>query len=453
MSISFDAPPVFSNDEVDIFALAQSIWRQKLLVIIPAVVVGLAAVVYAFVVTPEYHVSSVLRPAAINELDALNRSDVYKLPPADALTRVGASLESYDTRLGFFRANRKLFEEFERPGRTLEQSFEEFNSDAIKLILPDPGKSDSLSSYIKLSMDYPKSVDGVTILNGLVEYAITHERQQIADDMKVIVENRLREIKGKLDAARSNYENEKEAKIAILTETDNIRRAQLRDEMKALKDELKTRRSNRVAQLNEAIGIARSLGIKRPATPSSMGESARDGSSNVIRTEINNQKIPLYFLGTDALEAEKAILSQRKSDDFTEVRVAQIVKELQLLEDNRQIEVLNRRKNEDIFLRDVEPLRAEEARLRNLNLDLSRLKLVTIDRSALEPLEPVKPRKMLIVLLGLLLGAVLGVSVAIVRHFLLLNRARSKYRIESQAAGPDTASGSTAYSGLLKREN
>lgn len=100
---------------------------------------GLIAAIYAFLAPPQYEVSSVLRPAAINELDALNRSEIYTLPPGDALVRVGASLESYDTRLGF-RSNQKLFKAFEQPGRTLEQSFEEFNRNSIELSLPDPKK-------------------------------------------------------------------------------------------------------------------------------------------------------------------------------------------------------------------------------------------------------------------------------------------------------------------------
>ena len=108
-----------------------------------------------------------LRPAAINELDALNRSEVYKLPPADALEKVGAQLDSYGARLGFFKSHKELFKAFQKPGRSLEQSFEDFNRNSINLILPDPKKSDSLSSYVRLEIQYPADVDGVAILNGL----------------------------------------------------------------------------------------------------------------------------------------------------------------------------------------------------------------------------------------------------------------------------------------------
>ncbi|MBJ2239560.1 LPS O-antigen chain length determinant protein WzzB [Pseudomonas shahriarae] len=418
--------PVVS-DEIDLFDLFHSIWRQKKLVIGCTLFAGLIGVGYALLAPREYQVSSVLRPAAINELDALNRSEVYKLPPADALAKVGAQLDSYDARLGFFKANPALFQAFQEPGRSLEQSFEAFNRNSIKLILPDPKKSDSLSSYIRLELQYPTDVDGVAILNGFVDYAIAQEREQVGADLKVIVNNRLTELKGKIDAARSNYETDKESKIAKLLEGDKLKRAQLEDELSALRLQMKMQRSNRLAELNEAISIAKSMGIKSPTTPSSMADAGRSGSSQVMRTEVNNQQIPLYFLGTDALEAERRALQQRTSDDFTSSRVAEIGKELQLLEVNRQVEVLKRRGNEDIFLQDVEPLRAEVARLRGLNIDMSALKLVTIDRRAQEPLSPIKPKKVLVVALSLAVGLLLGMFVALVRHLVLTRRQTVAY--------------------------
>ncbi len=382
------------------------------------ILAGVLGAGYAFLAPREYQVSSVLRPAAINELDALNRSEVYKLPPADALNKVGAQLDSYEARLGFFKSHEDLFKAFQKTGQSLEQSFEEFNRNSINLSLPDPKKSDSLSSYIKLELEYPADIDGVAILNGFVDYAIDSERAQVGADLKVIVNNRLNELKGKIDAARSNYETDKESKIAKLLEADRLKRAKLEDELGALRLQMKMERTDRLAELAEAISIAKSMGIKTPTTPSSMADASRSGSNQVMRTEVNNQKIPLYFLGTEALEAERAALQARTSDDFTNSRIAQIGKELQMLEVNREVEVLKNRGNEDIFLQDVEPLRAEVARLRGLNIDMSGLKLVTIDRRAQEPLSPIKPKKALVMILSLLAGLTVGVLIALGRHLL-----------------------------------
>lgn len=424
---SFQTPPISSSDEIDLFGLCRTVWQRKALVLYVAVLVGVAASAYAFLATPEYQVSSVLRPAAINELDALNRSEIYQLPPSEALIKVGASLDSYGARLGFFRANQKLFSKFERPGRTLEQSFEEFNTSSINLILPESEKTSALSAYIKLEMNYPEGVDGVAILNGFVQYAIASQRQHISADMEVIVRNRLSELAGKLEAARSSYDNTKAAKIATLSEADSIKRAQLQDELKALRAQLKTQRADRVAQLNEAIAIASSLGILKPTTPSSLGDSGGRGGQPVMRTEVNNHQIPLYFMGVDALMAERAVLQKRNSDDFTEARIAQIARELQLLQANREVEMLKQRQNEELFLSGVDALRAEQARLRNLNIDMGGVKLVTIDKEAIEPLGPAKPKKILVVLVGVMLGLMLGIVAALVCAAVQRRRDHSLY--------------------------
>ncbi len=436
MSSSFRAPSVQSYRELDVFSLVQSALQQKKLFLATTLCVGLIAAAYAFFSTPEYQVSSVLRPVAINELDALNRSEIYQLPPADALIKVGAALESYDTRLNFFRTHQALFKRFERPGRTLEQSFEEFNRNSINLVLPD-AKASVMSAYIMLEMNYPAGVDGVSILNEFVKYAIASEREQIAADVSVIINNRLREIDGKLAAARASYEADKALRIASLVESDNLKRSNLQDELKALRAQLKTLRSDRMAQLNEAISISKSLGIRKPTTPSSLGDSDNADSGRVMRTEINNQQIPLYFMGSDALEAERTALANRNTDDFTEARIAQIAREMQLLRSNREIEMLNRREQEDLFLSGVQPLRSEIARLRNLNIDMSNINLVTIDRQALEPLGPVKPNKIFVIALGLFAGFLLGIGIFVVRYFI---KARSEFLPVSSASRSTSSS-------------
>ncbi|MFQ6346071.1 Wzz/FepE/Etk N-terminal domain-containing protein [Pseudomonas sp. R11F] len=427
MNRTSQLPPAVASDEIDLFELFQGIWRQKKLIVGCTLLVGVLGAGYAFLAPKTYEVSSVLRPAAINELDALNRSEVYKLPPADALLKVGSQLDSYEARLGFFKEHEELFKAFKKPGQTLEQSFEDFNRNSVNLILPDPKKADSLSNYIRLELQYPTDVDGVSILNGFVDYAIAAEREQVGADLKVIVNNRLTELKGKIDAARANYDTEKESKIAKLLEADRLKRAQLQDELGALRLQLKMERTNRLAELAEAISIAKSMGIKTPTTPSSMADDSRGGSSQVMRTEVNNQKIPLYFMGTEALEAERSALQQRTSDDFTNPRIAEIGKELQMLESNREVEILKKRGNEDIFLKDVEPLRAEVARLRGLNIDMSNLKLVTVDRRAQEPLAPVKPKKALVIAFSLVGGLLLGLVIALIRYLMLSRQGAIAY--------------------------
>lgn len=440
-------PSVVAHDEIDLFAMMQSIWKQKKLIAATALLVSAIAGAYAFLATPEYEVSTLLRPVALNDLDALNRTEVYSLPPGKALVRVGATLDSYDARLSYFRANPKLFEAFGKAGQSPEQVFDEFNRDSLKLVQPDSKKADLLSAYIGLQMRYPKGVEGHEIVNGFLQYAIENERKQIADDLKVIISNRLSEVDTKLDAARAAYDADKEGKIAALLEADNLKRAQLQDELKALRVQLKVRREDRIAQLDEAISIARSLGLKKPSTPSSMASEGEAGG-NIIRTEVNNQQIPLYFMGTDALEAERKTLRQRTSDDFVDPRVAQIRKELLLLNTNRQVEVLKQRENEEVFMSGIESLRAERARLLSIDTDMSRLSLVNIDRLAFEPVDPIWPQKTLIIGVGLILGCLFGVVLAALGYLNISRRSNLRDSVSTTIRKPRDAGD---HSGIKSR--
>ncbi|UVL28187.1 Wzz/FepE/Etk N-terminal domain-containing protein [Pseudomonas donghuensis] len=411
--------------EVDLLALIESLWKQKYFIILFAVAVMCLASLYAFLAAPEYRVTSVLRPVSIKELDSLNRSGIYPLSPDAALLKVAAALESYDTRLAFYRANTNLFKGLERPGNSFDQNFEAFNRKSIRVTVNNGAALDGMPPSVVLELDYPKNVEGFQLLNGFVDFALAHEQQRLAADFQVVLKNRIAEIDKSLDAARAAYDISKRARIAQLQEADNIRRAQLQDELNALRQQLKMARKDRIAQLAEAIGIARSLGIVKPTAPSALGDSAYQNPTNVIRTEVNYQQLPLYFMGTEALEAERSALLHRKSDEFTEARIAQIFRELQMLQSNREVEMLNKRSNEDLFLSNVDAQRNEYLRLSALNIDSNALQLVDIDRRAVQPSSPLKPNKPMVIILGAVFGLILGVLIALVRQFFRLKKAAS----------------------------
>lgn len=405
-----------ADDEIDLFELAQSIWQERILVVIVTAAVTVLALIYALVATPVYQTASILKPAKIKDLDGLNSLGVYDLTPTAALERVGAALESYETRFSFFQNNQALFEPILREGRSAEQSFEAFNRDNIKILKPDPDpkKANSFSPYVGLQLEYSNMLDGPAIVNGLVQHAIEYERVRLTEDLEAVIANKLEKIQRDLDVLRAGYNTEKDIKITSLTESDNLKKLQLEDELAAIRLTLATQRENRIKQLDEAIAIAVSLGIKKPSTPSSLSEGTRV-SGSVIKTEVNNQNIPLYFMGSDALSAEKQTLLQRENDDFTSGRIVEIEQELKLLEHNRQIEVLQSRENEDLFLNELADKQKEMTRLKNLKLDMDKLALVSLDQLATQPSRAVKPKKVMIVAVGIVLGGMLGLFAALLR--------------------------------------
>lgn len=408
-------PPAQTNrnsDEIDLFELFELVWRQKWLVVAITFFVTACAFAYALLATPIYQTSSVLRPVPLKNLSDLNVTDIYTLTPDEALSLVGVNLESYSTRFEYFKKYPELFEKYIKPNESLEQSFERFNREAITIIRPDEKREGIFNKYVEIQVDYPKGVDGPTMTNNFVTYAIDTERDRIVENITTLIENKLKNIDSEINVLRSAYHTEKTAKIENMTEVDRLQKLNLEDELEALRYSLKNDRENRIQQLTEAITIARALGIKKPSLFPSLDTEIRL-SDGVLKTESNKKQIPIYFMGTEALEAERQVLQSRADDDFTSERVVEIKNALRRLENNREIEILNARQNDDFFLDRLAEKRSEITRLNEVVINVADIQLVTIDQYATTPLAPIKPKRILIIAIGVVLGAMLGVFLAL----------------------------------------
>ncbi|QXH55422.1 GNVR domain-containing protein [Pseudomonas maumuensis] len=415
---------VSRQESLEVKEFVSSIWDQRAIVLLFSVLFVAAAIVYITWVTPEYEVDTYIRPVARAELDELNSTGLYKLLPKDALIRVGSSMQSYEVRLNFFRASPQYLSPLQRPGQTLEETVERFSDKAFSLESIDPNKSKSLTDSLMLSLRYPEGVDGVGLVRDFTRYVVNGEKERISSDLKVLVTNRISQIEKDLESKKAAYEAELSSKIASLLEQDQLKKQRLQDELKALRQQLQSRRQNRLKELGEAIVIAKKLGIVNPTTPSSFGDDKQSGHSNMMRTEVNGQNIPLYFMGQSALEAERETLRTRRSDDFTEPRIDEIQKELSLLSTNREVEVLKGRANSELFLKEIANIRGELVRLRNLNISVENLELARVDKLATDPQSPVNPKKALIVGFSLLFGLLLGLGVVVIRRLPLLSPQR-----------------------------
>jgi len=90
------------------------------------------------------------------------------------------------------------------------------------------------------------------------------------------------------------------------------------------------RREDRPAQLAGDISIAKSLGLEKPSAPALMANQGT-AKANLIRTEVNSQQAPVYFLGSQVLEAVRDALNRRASDDFIYPDIVQIIIECDFL--------------------------------------------------------------------------------------------------------------------------
>lgn len=404
-------PNQASHTPANLHELGHAIWTHRKIFCSVALSVTLLFAAYAFFVAPTYRAEAVLRPPALNELDAMNRSGFYSLTPSESLEQVARQLNSYANRLKFSKQNASLFNVSEI-GNVIVRPFEALNNEKLKI--RSYGKRPEPTHEIVVTLDYSDGENGVEILNRFIEFSLSQHRANVQRVVDVIIKNRTAEVQRKIERAQLAFELANAADAAQWLEADAIKRKQLLDELAAQRVALKGYRLAKIQQLEEAIRIASELKLSYPATRSTFTARTPGENSGQSRAEINSDSLPLYFMGVKALEAERATLKSRKSDDFASTRVTEILKELRLLEQNRRAEALKSREGQAIFMGSIKELKAELHQLEKNNFVFSTSQFVSIDRRPSDPERPLYPRKLVWLITGGLLGIVLGSMAALV---------------------------------------
>jgi len=257
-------------------------------------------------------------------------------------------------------------------------------------------------------------------------------------------------IKDKITSLRSKASNERLAEISRLEEADQIGREGIEEKISTLRNSAKEKRLDRISTLKEASEIAHSLDIMDPIgyKLKKIGDSIAINSQ--VLTEFSSREPQLYTRGYEALDAEITSLSSRKIDDpfikdlrGLEDRLQQLEynekiaalkvrnnddpfipelrglqEKLKLLEYNRRVEQLKSRENDDPYIKSLRDKENDLARLVSINIDPLAVKTVRLDQAAYAPQERIKPKRRLIVVLGLMLGLMLGVFAAFFANFL-----------------------------------
>ncbi|MBN2867003.1 MAG: hypothetical protein JXK16_13425, partial [Thiotrichales bacterium] len=328
----------------------QGLVEEKWTIFIALISVVVIAAGYAFSVKPVFKSTAYLLPPELELVQESNRLDVQlgraaSYSPQRVFDIFTQNLNSRSSTLSFFKAN-NLAEIYNPTINTLQgaqyqeafnRAFEHFLKD-YKVSFP---KKDATAGFI--SVELSLSIDEARLAQLL--------NQNIAEVMA-------------------------SSKTQILNEINNdkkVRMEQMQQEITSARKIALDSRMDRVAALDEAIAIARTLNLEEPTT---MGPT-------VEIQNVQNQGLPLYYLGYKLLEAEKITLLKRTSDDP--------------------------------YITKLRGLQESYDSLDAVNINPERLSVARIDQAA-EIGEKVKPKKSLIIAVGAVLGLMLGVFIALIRR-------------------------------------
>ncbi|MAS24028.1 MAG: hypothetical protein CMI03_02565 [Oceanospirillaceae bacterium] len=376
---------VAAADEVDLFDLLDDLQDKWYWALGAFLITLVLAVVYAYVATPVYQTEAIITDVPPSKLLAFNQpalrstlsltgsvqdkavsgnddksvmltdEAVFQLDPETAFSSARSVIRSASTRKAFYSELLKenapeLMALIFSADLTEEQNLAYFLQ---RFSFTDPGKNDGADTYLSIRFELESSSQlARDVLNKYVDFALALNKKRVHGEFD-------QKVNAELDLTRTWAQN--------------------------FRTEYEADKARRIATLEEAADIAKSIGQTRPFY-----------NSNDI---VVSSEPPLYMMGETALRREAELLKSRSG-----------------------------KTSEDVFVAGLSAINNYIAALEGVSVDWSGVDLVEIDQAALLPLKPVKPRKALIVAAGGVGGLVLGVLAA------LLAAASSRHRRRSERA-------------------
>jgi chain length determinant protein (polysaccharide antigen chain regulator) len=336
-------PASVAQEEISVVDLWMIIAKRKRLILFSMLGSLLVAGAYLVLAEPLYKSDAWLlppQPHTIRELiighDQFAVRGAENYTPEMVYSAFLANLRSHGLRREFFDSQNIEPQESENAPNT-DRIFElEFN----RRLQVQPDKINP--EFVTVSFSHPNPATAAKWLNAMISFANRRTIDQLLNNVK----------------------------SAVGAELDQVRR-HLASELKLAKE----RRRDRIAQLEEALRVAKALGINDSGVPGIVNRSGEG-------LAVNTAEMPLYMRGAEALESEIQVLASRKSDEP--------------------------------FITNFRDLQERRNFLESISIDPGALSAVRIDEAARIPYRAEKPKTGIVLGIALTLGALLGIVVAFI---------------------------------------
>ncbi|MCV9919504.1 Wzz/FepE/Etk N-terminal domain-containing protein [Pseudomonas sp. BT-42-2] len=342
----------YGDDEIDLFELVEGLWKQKVLIILTTVIVTAAAVAYALLATPIYEAKVFVQPPSQNDVAQLN----YGRGGDSGLSMLGVK-DVYEIYLRHLQSE------------SLRREF--FRSIYLPSLPEDERKGSQDVLYGRFENVLAVSVAAKDTPSRFVVRANGPDPQQAAEWVVRYVE---------MAGQRGVREVIKDVKADATIKANN-----LEQRISAARESARKQREDQIAQLTEALRVAKSIGLEKPPIISNnLSREVSAGMDGALT----------YMRGSKAIEAEINNLRTRGSDDP--------------------------------FVHNLRQQEEAAAFYRGLDIGQGVVQVFRQDGAIELPDKPIKPRRLIIVLLGSLAGGVLGVGLALILHLRSKVKARPK---------------------------
>lgn len=346
--------------EIDLRELILAIWDAKLLIFLVTIVVVACAAAYAFLATPEYEARTQIAPPTASDLASYNAASQLTGTAISGVLDTASSggIDELTPEQAYAAFLSRLRSMAQR-----QQFFDDY-------YLPSKSKQAEvnrqqlwrkLEGNLQVKLPDPNEYAASVTIEG-------ESPEQIAEWANLYVQLAM-------DATKKQLLDNLNGEV-------QVRRKGVEDQIATLRTVAKTSREARITRLKNALAVAKEIGLESPAPAG-----------------------PLISIGNN-----DAVLS---NGDLTYLRGAKSIQS--------ELELLEKRTNDDAYIPELSDLLKKKTLLEKIDLSPD-LAVARVDALAIAPEDPIKPRKALIIAVGLLVGLLLSGCIVLIRVMIKTRR-------------------------------
>ncbi|AJQ92661.1 LPS O-antigen chain length determinant protein WzzB [Gynuella sunshinyii] len=382
------------DDDIYIGELVRSLLQQKALIAAITLAGSVLAVVVAMSMPNIYQLRVMVSVPTGLQIAPIVQNAYF---PDDALPTTQDIFRNYLRNLNSGRNLKTLFDQ-EKLGEKLDSTnpdgeFYRLQSDfKAEFIEPDylnlPEDAEMPAELISVAVETPFPDQVASFLNDYIVFAEQQTLENLKSDSSGYIQQRQSEISRRIEQLVS--------------------------------DAARTRQV-RIAQLQEALSIARTVGIKDPVSLS----EAMVVSENYFPEKVDNTLAEQAYLAaqtalataSSAASTEKQITlnvnglhtqekGQTQKSDFLYLKGEKLLQ--------AELDRLVQRSDDGLYIPEIARLQSEQALLNSYSLDFSGAEVKHIELKAFSPKDPVKPKRKLIMSIGVFGSFMIALFVALI---------------------------------------
>ena len=277
------------DDEIDLFELFETLWREKWKIITTTFVAALLGITFSFVQPNSYQVSTPIqngKQSVFLSYTSLN----------DSLKKNQFSLSVDEQKM--FEMFVAEFNDYEEMINVLsdnyfvKQSIEDLDETDKRRALINFAKSFALKPPSKngenwlLSFEWHDGLEGARLLDDAIQQTLINTQKTTKDNIDNLASS--------VDM-RGSFELDK-----------------LRNEIRLIEQNEKTREKIKVQYLTEQSAIAKEIGIEsNRLTPNDLSQNSQNG----ISLSVGSNEIPFYLRGYKAIDKEISLIRNRSDEE------------------------------------------------------------------------------------------------------------------------------------------